>query len=120
MQLHLLTIQQKITYKVLLLTFIVAHINVSKYLFELLVLHKLNQALRSANQTILTQPRSFTFKNIWQSSFCNSLCTSLKNIHQPNIFKRSLETYLFQEAYHHDHGLIVHINESEDKRHKLS
>ena len=49
MQLHWLPIQQIITYKILLLTSLVVHEKAPDYLSELLVLHKPNRALRSAN-----------------------------------------------------------------------
>ena len=60
MQLHWPPIQQRVSYKILLLTLFVAHGNAPEYLSELLVLHKLNRDLRSANQPIFTQPHSFT------------------------------------------------------------
>ena len=60
MQLHWQPIQQRVSYKLLLLTFLVAHGNAPEYLSELLVLHKPNRALRSAYQPIFTQPYSFT------------------------------------------------------------
>ena len=60
MQLHWLPIQQRITYKILLLTFLVVHEKAPEYLSELLVLHKPNREMRSANQHIFKQPHSFT------------------------------------------------------------
>ena len=60
MELHWLLTQRRITYKILLLSFLVVHGNAPEYLSELLVLHKPNRALQSANQPIFTQPHSFT------------------------------------------------------------
>ena len=106
MQLHWLPIQQRIIYKILLLTILVVHGKAPEYLFELLVLHKPSRALRSADQPIFTQPQSFTnkFGNrafvIAAPKLWNYIPTSLRDIHDPNIFKRSLKTYLFEEAYH--------------------
>ena len=106
MQLHLLPIQQRVSYKTLVQTFLVAHGNAPEYVSELLVLHMPNRALRYSNQPISTQPHSFTktFGNrafaIAAPNLWNSLSTSLRDIHDPNIFKRLLMTYLFEEAYH--------------------
>ena len=104
MQLHWLPIHKRITYKILLLTFLVVNGNSPEYLSELLVLLKPSRVLRSANQPIFTQLHSFikTFGNrayvIAAPKLWNSLPTLLRDSHDPNIFKRSLKTYLFKEA----------------------
>ena len=98
MQLHWLPIQQRIRYKILLLAFLVVHGKAPEYLSELLVLHKPNRALRSVNQPIFKQPRSFTktFGNrafvIAAPKLWNSLPTLLRDIHD---LKLSLKTYLY-------------------------
>ena len=105
MQLHWLKVPQRITFKILTLTFLAIHGKAPTYICELVEQHTLRRELRSTSNVImLKQPRSRTAAGdrafvtaaprLW-----NCLPADIRCITTISSFKKHLKTYLFNERY---------------------
>ena len=103
--LHWLPVSERINFKILLLTFKSINSLAPKYLSDLLTLYRPPRALRSANKSLLVQPR-FNLKTYGQRAFSviapklwnalppdNRTCTCL------DTFKAKLKTHLFSTVF---------------------
>ncbi|MCI0561137.1 MAG: reverse transcriptase domain-containing protein [Nitrososphaera sp.] len=103
--LHWLPIQQRIIYKVNLITHRVLQEQQPQYLAELAVKHKPTRELRSATQNQLTRPSGLTSKlgdkaySIAAFNEWNALPSDMKEIKETKSFKKKLKTYLFAKMY---------------------
>ena len=104
-ELHWLLVKQRITFKLLLMTFKIIHNYAPKYLTELLESCSPRRTLRSGSQNQLVVPRSSTTTygdrtfSIAAPKLCNSLPVTFKDIESLHIFKSIVKTYLFQDDY---------------------
>ena len=100
-ELHLLPVEQGISYKILLLAYKAPHDTALPYLSSLLSPYKLGRPLRSEGRHLLTTPRyrlegfgkrclAHVTPSLW-----NMLHISIKSI---DTFKSSLDTHLFNVA----------------------
>jgi hypothetical protein len=103
--LHWLPIEQRIKYKVSLLTHKVLQDEQPKYLSELVVKHQPARVLRSSSQNRLDVPAR-SISRLGERSFThaaakefNMLPTELRELSNINIFKKQLKTFYFHEAY---------------------
>ena len=108
-ELHWLPVEQRITYKVLCLTYLCMHGEGPDYLIETIPKYVPSRNLRSGNQQRLRLPsvdntnkskyggRSFenAAPKLW-----NSLPDKLKQAESIQSFRKKLKTYLFTKAYH--------------------
>ena len=105
MELHWLPVEQRVLFKIILLTFKSLHGEGPTYLKDLLLPYTPKRNLRSASANMLTCPqshyaetrkRAFTMRapEEW-----NRLPMELKNCKSVNAFKGQLKTYLFRIAY---------------------
>ena len=99
--LHWLPVQQRITYKLMLLTFKCIHGLAPSYLAELVSLHQQPRALRSGSQHLLHVPRS-RLKTYGDRCFevaapteWNKLPMALRETKSLPMFKSMLKTHLF-------------------------
>ena len=103
--LHWLPIQQRIKYKILLLTFRALHGLAPTYLADLVVPYVPHRTLRSDGQRLLTIPKTYlkTFGDKAFSSVAptlwNSLPVHIRLIDKLSIFKSQIKTILYTEAY---------------------
>ena len=102
--LHWLPIEQRIQFKVALLTYKALNDLAPQYLSNMLMAST-SRALRSSSQRKLMEP-SFRLSTFGGRSFMcaaprlwNSLPTNLKNCTSVTMFRNKLKTYLFKEAY---------------------
>jgi len=103
--LHWLPIQQRITFKVLCLTFKCVNGSAPVYLSDLIQVYAPTRSLRSSSQHLLAEQRSST-KLYGERSFAfaapkwwNTLPNELRKCTNYVSFKRQLKTYLFRLAY---------------------
>ena len=103
--LHWLPIQQRIDYKILLLTWKAIHEQAPGYLCALVIPYNPVRSLRSQHANLLVEPRYKTngyggraFSRI-APRLWNSLPNYLRKCDSMNLFKKHLKTYLFQGAY---------------------
>jgi len=103
-ELHWLPIQQRIQYKLLVLTFKALHDEAPAYIKNLLQVYKPNRNLRSQNTTALVVPK--TRKVCGDRSFVasaprlwNLLPEGIKDSVSIATFKKSLKTHLFKQTY---------------------
>ena len=100
-----LPVEQRIMFKVLLITFKALNDKAPSYIRDMLVLRQNQRQLRSSSQTLLSMPKSrlrtagdrtFSYQAalLW-----NALPESLRTLTAVDPFKRHLKTYLFQIAY---------------------
>ena len=98
-------VEQRIMFKVLLITFKALNDKAPSYIRDMLVLRQNQRQLRSSSQTLLSMPKSrlrtagdrtFSYQAalLW-----NALPESLRTLTAVDPFKRHLKTYLFQIAY---------------------
>ena len=103
--LHWLPVEQRIEYKVLLLTYKALHGKAPAYISQLLSLYTPTRPLRSENKNLLRVPRcrlegfgrrcfAYAAPSLW-----NSLPTPVKRASSIDTFKSRLKTYLFNVAY---------------------
>ena len=103
--LHWLPVQQRIQYKILLLTYKALNGHAPVYLRDLLHIYKQACSLRSQDSMQLVVPRSRiaygdrcfakTAPRLW-----NALPISIKTAESTNIFKKHLKTHLFSGVFH--------------------
>jgi hypothetical protein len=99
-QLHWLPVEQRISYKVALLTFKTLQTNSPKYLSDFLVQYKPMRSLRSDRENYLVVPRvcsvagrrsfSYVAPTLW-----NSLPSSVRHASSLSSFRSQLKTYLY-------------------------
>ena len=110
--LHWLPVEQRIEYRVLLLTYKALHGKALSYISQLLSLYTPTRPLRSENKNLLRVPRCrlegfgrccfvYAAPSLW-----NPLPTPVKHASSIDTFKSSLKTYLFNVAYPSIHWLI--------------
>ena len=103
--LHWLPVEQRIEYKVLLLTYKALHGKAPAYISQLLSLYTPTRPLRSENKNLLRVPRcrlegfgrrcfAYAAPSLW-----NPLPTPVKRASSIDTFKSSLKSYLFNVAY---------------------
>ena len=102
--LHWLPVQQRIKYKILLLTYKALNNQAPGYLKELLTWYEPSRALRSSSAMQLVEPR--TKSKFGDRAFCNSaprlwntLPLTLRCADTTSSFKTGLKTYLFKQVY---------------------
>ena len=104
-ELHWLPIQQRIIYKLMLLSFKATHDLAPIYICELLQRHDPKRVLRSASQMRLHVPRSSTSSygsrafSVAAPSIWNNLPLSVKCAESVSSFKRALKTHLFNQSF---------------------
>jgi len=103
--LHWLPIQQRIKFKILLLTFRSLHGLAPSYLADLVLPYVPKQSLRSENQLMLTIPKTY-LKTLGDRAFSsaaptlwNSLPLEIRILNKLSIFKSKIKTVLFTEAH---------------------
>ena len=110
--LHWLPVEQRIKYKVLLLTYKALHGKAPAYISQLLSVYTPTRPLRSENKNILRVPRcrlegfgrhcfAYAAPSLW-----NPLPTPVKRASSIDSFKSSLKTYLFNVAYPSLHWIL--------------
>ena len=104
-ELHWLPVEQRIRYKIALLTFKALHNQAPSYIQELVQIYNPARSLRSEELFMLQVPRTRTV-SFGDRAFSkagpylwNSLPTSIRLCEKLSTFKKSLKTYLFQGAY---------------------
>ena len=104
-KLHWLPIQQRIEFKILLITFKCINGQGPEYLSELLTPYTSTRALRSADSFLLRVPRT-RLKNYGDKAFekaaselWNHLPIYIRTSSSVSSFKKQLKTYLFKQAY---------------------
>ena len=104
-ELHWLPVQERISYKILLLTYKTLTTGSPQYLKDLLVPYIPTRNLRSASKQLLSVPR-YKLKTYGHRAFSvaaptlwNSLPLDIRNSGSINIFKSNLKTHLFKSYY---------------------
>ena len=105
-ELHWLPVEQRIIFKILLVTFIKALNNLCpSYISDLLETYKPARNLRSSGRKLLVVPRS-TLKSYGDRAFSvaaprlwNDIPDSIKCSEDLSSFKRNLKTYLFKRYF---------------------
>ena len=104
-QLHWLPVDQRIIFKILLLTFKIQHNKAPSYLQAFITPYSPQRTLRSADKMQLVVPNSF-LKNYGNRCFqhaaaeaWNILPLSIKQSHNVDSFKRNIKTFLFEQAF---------------------
>ena len=102
--LHWLSIEERITYKIAILTFKDRLHHTPAYLAELVIDHTPSRSLRSSTKELLVEPRtqtkiaSWAFRsaapNIW-----NNLPVNIRTLTSINGFRNKLKKHLFGVAY---------------------
>lgn len=101
--LHWLTIQKRIKFKLLLLTYKVLNGFAPSYLCDLIVPYKNQRNLRSNKQHLLKVPNSRTTTfgdrafSVGAPRLWNTIPMDIKNAPSIDIFKKKIKTYLFKE-----------------------
>ena len=104
--LHWLPVEQRINFKIMLLTYKIINGLAPSYLSNLLVPYVPRRALRSADKLLLSQPsyrlKSYGFKafSICAPRLWNKLPINIKCSQSVGTFKCNLKTYLFRLAYY--------------------
>ena len=103
--LHWLPVQQRITYKILLLTWKILHGQAPAYLTEIITPYTPTRSLRSKYANRLVEPR-FRSSGYGGRAFSrmgprlwNSLPVDLRGQNSQQVFKTKLKTYLFNSAF---------------------
>ena len=113
--LHWLPVEQRIEYKVLLLTYKALHGKAPAYISQLLSVYTPTTPLRSETKNLLRVPRcrleGFAGRCFVYAapSFWNHLPTPIKRASSIDTFKSRLKTYLFNVAYPSIHWLLYHM-----------
>ena len=103
--LHWIPVQERIKFKILIITFKVLHGQAPPYIFNLLEPYCPARTLCSSNRNLLYKP-VFNLKTYGGRSFSiaaptlwNILPTTIKNSSSLDSFKRRLKTLLFNKAF---------------------
>ena len=104
-RLHWLPVRQRITYKILLLTYKALNGMAAKYIADLLQPYTPTRQLRSSSKNLLVTPKS-KLKFYGDRSFqvaaprlWNSLTDDIRLIQNLDVFKNKIKTLLFREAF---------------------
>jgi hypothetical protein len=104
--LHWLPIEQRIVYKVLLITFKVLQDQAPSYLKDLINRYQPIRSLRSSSQNLLSVPPKCNTMSYGERAFCNAapvlwnkLPAHVRSAHPVSSFKRHLKTHLFTNAF---------------------
>ena len=104
-QLHWLPVEQRITFKVLLIMFRALTTGSPSYIREILCSHQPSRCLRSSNKNLLVVPATRT-KSYGDRSFSkfgsyhwNALPLSIRNAHSVSSFESQLKKHLFIKAF---------------------
>ena len=103
--LHWLPVEQRIIFKVLLMTFKIINSCAPEYLSDLLETYVPTRFLRSATQGLLVVPKSFTSTygdrafSVAAPKLWNNLPANIRTTSALESFKRKLKTHLFQDAF---------------------
>ncbi|KAL9965909.1 hypothetical protein ACROYT_G029771 [Oculina patagonica] len=104
-QLHWLPVSERISFKILLLTYKAMNGYAPSYIVDLLDQYVPSRCLRSASQNLLKFPRSATSTygdrafSIAAPRLWNTLPTTVKNAPSVSTFKTLFKTYLFRSIY---------------------
>ena len=103
-ELHWLPIEQRIKFKILLITFKALNKQAPNYITDLLIPYKLLRSLRSSTKNLLMKP-VFNLKSYGGRSFAlasavlwNDLPQSIKDSQSVETFKQKLKRHLFLQA----------------------
>ena len=105
-ELHWLPVQESVMYEVLLLTYKTVQNTELSYLMDLVSPYTVPEGIIGQHQKLLCQPRTKMFQYGDRSFFgvalalWNQLPDSLRTASSVGVFKRSLKTHLFLQAYH--------------------
>ena len=102
-ELHWLSIKDRITFKILLLTYKSLHGLAPPYITDLLTVYKPSRSLRSSSQIQLIPPRNISNVYYGERAFStsapklwNTLPRDIRNAKSLAIFKKQLKTHLFK------------------------
>ena len=105
MELHWLPVEQRINFKILLITYKALNGQAPTYLSDLLSYYRPARPLRSSTQNPLRNP-CYNLKNYGGRSFAvaaprlwNALPMAVKSSNSVDIFKRQLKSHLFPCSY---------------------
>ena len=104
-ELHWLPVDQRVVFKVLLLTYKALHDEGPVYLKELLHWHVPSRSLRSSSANLLVVPSSKLitygdrFFHVAAPTLWNKLPLIVRNSSSCDVFKNNLKTHLFKIAY---------------------
>ena len=106
-KLHWLPIEQRITFKILLLVYKSVNAQGPQYLRELLVPYTPGRSLRSSSASLLHQPKSRSGYgdrsfSVAAPKLWNTLPNKIRESPSVNTFKSALKTYLFKHTYGSD------------------
>jgi len=104
-QLHWLPVRQRITFKILIITYRAFYGLAPPYICELIVHLSSSRSLRSNDKSLLVIPKT-KLKSYGDRAFnfaaakeWNSLPLSIRNSNSLAIFKTSLKTFLFNQHF---------------------
>ena len=104
--LHWLPVEQRIIFKILLLTFKILNDQAPSYLCDLVETYVPTRSLRSSSQNLLTK-RSFNLKSYGKRAFFhaapelwNALPPFIRSSQSIQQFKSELKTWLFKQAFY--------------------
>ena len=105
MELHWLPVEQRINFKILLITYKALNGQAPSYISDLLSYYRPARLLRSSTQTLLRNP-CYNLKNYRGRSFAvaaprlwNALPMAVKSSNSVDIFKRQLKSFLVLCSY---------------------
>ena len=105
MELHWLPVEQRINFKILLITYKALNGQAPTYITDLLSYYRPARPLHSSTQNLLRNPR-YNLKNYRGQSFAvaaprlwNAIPLAVKNSNSVDIFKRQLKKHLFLSSY---------------------
>ena len=100
-----LSFRQRITYKILILTFKAYHKTVPQYICDLIIARTYNRAVRSNKSFALVVPM-IKLKHYGEQSFSyaapvewNKLDVEIRSLSNLETFKKKVKTYLFNIAF---------------------
>ena len=104
-ELHWLPVQQRVIYKLLLLTYKALHQCAPVFISDIIRRYVPSRSLRSASETRLLLPKSL-LKTYGDRSFAyaapflwNNLPVDIRNAPSVEVFKSKLKTQLFKQAF---------------------
>ena len=104
-KLHWLPVRERITFKLLLITFKALHGQAPSYISELLNIYQPSRSLRSSALKYLSVPKCNTVSyghrafSVSSAKLWNSLPYYLRFTENINTFKTSLKTFLFKRTF---------------------
>ena len=113
--LHWLPVKQRISFKVLTIVYNALHDSGPQYIQDMIQNYESTHHLRSTSQIRLKE-NSFRLKSAGHRAFSiaaphlwNSIPSNIKSCETVYLFKKSLKTYLFRQAYFSYERHIAHI-----------